>query len=141
MVTTRDRLKGSKSDLKKSQLLDQVVTTRDLPVTMRTLQGSVPYCDRCIQVKPDLVHHMLRLLKMDHHCPWVKDCVALNNYKFFAFFVLSGFSYCIFMAFSMLKYVIQYLVRSQDSLNSLDRSKLHILFLYFVSGELEGARL
>ena len=33
-----DRLEGSESDLEQRRLLDQVVITRDLPVTMRTLQ-------------------------------------------------------------------------------------------------------
>jgi hypothetical protein len=33
-----DRLEGSENDLEQRQVLDQVVITKDLPVSMRTLQ-------------------------------------------------------------------------------------------------------
>jgi hypothetical protein len=33
-----DRLEGSENDLEQRRVLDQVVVTRDLPVTMRTIQ-------------------------------------------------------------------------------------------------------
>lgn len=44
-------------------------------------------CQRCLKTKPDRCHHCSQcnrcVLKMDHHCPWVANCIGFFNYKYF----------------------------------------------------------
>ncbi|KAG2487862.1 hypothetical protein HYH03_013578 [Edaphochlamys debaryana] len=49
------------------------------------------YCKRCQAWKPERAHHCSVtgrcVLKMDHWCIWVVNCVGLLNYKFFLLFI------------------------------------------------------
>jgi hypothetical protein len=55
-------------------------------------------CRRCKTYKPERAHHcsICRrcIIKMDHHCPWVNNCVGIGNHKYFLLFVFYTFCTC-----------------------------------------------
>lgn len=53
--------------------------------------GKMRFCNRCSQFKPDHAHHCQLcgrcIYRMDHHCPWINNCVGRENGKYFLLFV------------------------------------------------------
>ncbi|KAG6448131.1 hypothetical protein O3G_MSEX005345 [Manduca sexta] len=108
---------------------------KDLPIVTRTMSGSVRYCNRCVLVKPDRAHHCSIcarcVLKMDHHCPWVNNCVCFHNYKFFMLFLGYALIYCLFIMATCLPYFIRFW--KGDFGTAASTGRYHIVFAFFVS--------
>ncbi|KAF9938616.1 hypothetical protein BGZ67_010636 [Mortierella alpina] len=68
-------------------------------------QGHPLWCSKCQHVKPERAHHCRVckrcVLKMDHHCPWVLNCVGQDNYKFFFLFVFYTAVHCVYILVSL----------------------------------------
>jgi hypothetical protein len=49
-------------------------------------------CKTCNEIKPLRTHHCAVcgycVFKMDHHCPWINNCVGQNNQRYFVLFLL-----------------------------------------------------
>ncbi|XP_049885690.1 palmitoyltransferase ZDHHC20-B-like isoform X1 [Pectinophora gossypiella] len=107
----------------------------DLPIVTRTMSGSVRYCNRCVLIKPDRAHHCSIcarcVLKMDHHCPWVNNCVCYFNYKFFMLFLGYALLYCLFIMATCLPYFIKFWKGEFGTAAATGR--YHIVFAFFVS--------
>lgn len=56
-------------------------------ITETKRSGERRHCKWCAKYKPDRCHHCrvcrTCILKMDHHCPWVYNCVGFGNHKYF----------------------------------------------------------
>ncbi|CAK8685473.1 unnamed protein product [Clavelina lepadiformis] len=56
----------------------------------------ISICKKCILPRPLRTHHCnvckICCLKMDHHCPWINNCVGYFNHRYFI-------SFCMFMCF------------------------------------------
>jgi len=67
--------------------------------------GEVRFCKWCNQYKPDRCHHcrVCRscVLRMDHHCPWIANCVGFRNHKFFLLLVFYGLVDVLFICATM----------------------------------------
>jgi hypothetical protein len=71
--------------------------------TKRT--GDRRSCKWCSKYKPDRCHHCrvcrMCILKMDHHCPWIYNCVGHNNHKYFFLLLLYSMIDCHIIAWTM----------------------------------------
>jgi len=84
-------------------------------------------CRRCKSFKPQRAHHcsVCRrcIIKMDHHCPWVNNCVGIGNHKYFLLFVLYTFLSCVY---SMSLVVLRFALCMQTNrLHDSSRHHLH----------------
>lgn len=100
------------SEQHREEILSFVVKKNDLPVSCRTYSGGIRYCEKCNLIKPDRCHHCsicgVCVLRMDHHCPWINNCVSFTNYKFFVLFLGYTFALCIFVAGTTFPYFLKF---------------------------------
>uniref|UniRef100_A0A3B3QU24 Palmitoyltransferase n=1 Tax=Paramormyrops kingsleyae TaxID=1676925 RepID=A0A3B3QU24_9TELE len=127
----RELLEREDRGLSMQELLRRIA--KDLPICTRTPSGAIRYCDRCQLVKPDRCHHCSVcdkcVLKMDHHCPWVNNCVGFSNYKFFLLFLAYSLLYCVFITATDMQYFIKFWTNSLPE----SQAKFHIMFLFFTA--------
>ncbi|XP_037888491.1 palmitoyltransferase ZDHHC15 isoform X5 [Glossina fuscipes] len=126
-----ERLLRIENQEQQKRLLEYIA--KDYPVSNRTLSGSIRFCDKCKIIKPDRSHHCsvcgTCILKMDHHCPWVNNCVNFTNYKFFVLFLGYALLYCLYVALTSLECFIRFW---RGELGG-SMGRFHILFLFFVA--------
>jgi len=67
--------------------------------------GERRFCKWCDHYKPDRAHHcrVCRscILRMDHHCPWIANCVGFANHKYFFLLVFYALLNCAFVLATM----------------------------------------
>ncbi|KAK6543086.1 palmitoyltransferase for Vac8p [Orbilia ellipsospora] len=77
----------------------QLPTTTLSSITVKA-SGEERFCKKCQCRKPDRTHHCSTcntcVLKMDHHCPWLANCLGITNYKPFVLFTFYLSLFCLY---------------------------------------------
>merc|ERR1712157_335571 len=104
-----EKLMSLPNETQRNDYLLEIVNNRGLTVRMRqdnmhnpNLNPSLRFCRATKAIKPDRSHYCSMtkrlILKMDHYCPWVANCIGYGNYKFFVLFLFYAVTYCLSIA-------------------------------------------
>ncbi|CAO3563206.1 unnamed protein product [Mortierella alpina] len=82
---------------------DEGSTFNDILLEMESFTEFPPLCKRCHLPKPERAHHcsvcMKCILKYDHHCPWIWNCVGHFNVRYFMMLLTYTTLVCIYYVY------------------------------------------
>ncbi|KXN73135.1 zf-DHHC-domain-containing protein [Conidiobolus coronatus NRRL 28638] len=120
--------------LKHLQLMSEGEENFSFPMVTVKQNGERRYCKTCHFDKPDRSHHCSIcgkcVLKMDHHCPWLNNCVGHHNYKYFLLFIFYTTLYTLYVFAASCPGVLNYFFGS----GIVTLEEFQLLFLLIVSG-------
>lgn len=130
-------LHQANTDQEKSAVLEKFAN--GLPLSMRAVGSGVGirYCEKCHCIKPDRAHHCstcgMCVLKMDHHCPWINNCVGFNTYKYFLLFLFYAQLYCLFLAVTDAQYFARFWTNVASFASESGQSDFHVMFVFIIA--------
>ncbi|KAJ7153411.1 DHHC palmitoyltransferase-domain-containing protein [Mycena crocata] len=100
------------------------------PPTTAVLLPPHRWCSRCAIVKPFRAHHCricgTCVLKFDHHCPWIGQCVGARNHKFFLNF---SFATLVFTLYTFVTLVVFNTPKNTNDGRDVDPQEVVIIAL------------
>jgi len=116
--------------------------TRLMPAVLQTQEkkhdGTVRICRKSkpAMYKPDRAHYcrvMQRcVLKMDHFCPWLNNCIGFYNHKFFVLFVAYMALITVFMVFVMTPVFVNIVSNMEQITLDLKDQEFHVSLTYLM---------
>jgi len=96
----------------------------------------IRFCHKCRIFKPDRCHHCRKcescVLRMDHHCPWIDNCIGFRNYKFFFLTVLySSVATCFVLVLMHPRFLVAFQYWDAEKFFCMD---IHVFTAYILSG-------
>eukprot|EP00033_Pygsuia_biforma_P003935 GCRY01004311.1.p1 GENE.GCRY01004311.1~~GCRY01004311.1.p1 ORF type:complete len:335 (-),score=20.59 GCRY01004311.1:94-1098(-) len=98
------------------------------------------FCDKCYLEKPPRTHHCSVckrcILRMDHHCPWIANCVGHHNAHYFFLFIFYATVLCFFIGYFTFTPLVSY-----DQLNTVSAPPRQLFEFIFLISTLFGVVL
>ncbi|GMN61740.1 hypothetical protein TIFTF001_030827 [Ficus carica] len=92
-------------------------------ITINGVELKLKYCRICKNFRPPRSCHCIVcdncVEKFDHHCPWIGQCIALRNYRFYLTFVVSAFAFFIYVFSFTCSKIRQRMTKSETNLFGL----------------------
>lgn len=87
-------------------------TFKDPNITQEVkFSGERRRCKHCLIYKPDRCHHCRIckscILKMDHHCPWIMNCIGFRNHKYFFLLIIYSMLCCAFIGVTVIGTILE----------------------------------
>ncbi|KAM6572658.1 hypothetical protein CsatA_016738 [Cannabis sativa] len=94
-------------------------------VVVNGVELKLKYCRTCKIFRPPRSCHCVVcdncVEKFDHHCPWIGQCIALRNYRFYLTFIISALSFFIYVLYFSCWRIHQKVVKNGSNLFGLVR--------------------